>query len=500
TQTDAGLTGGAVLGALSAAVGGFVQVQVRPGYIEPTNVWIAGTAGPGERKSAVIRATTNPLHDVERDLAAELAPVLAGQQVQRDVAERAAEKAKRDAGNATTVDKRITLTADASTLAEQAAGMTVQASPRLVGDDVTIEALVSHLAEQRGRFALISAEGGFFTALNGRYSDRVDITPVLKAHAGDRVRVDRKGRDSEFIDDPALTVAIMIQPGILSAATGNQTFRDSGLMARFLYCYPASKVGHRDIDPDPVPDEIAGRYANTLYRLAKDIRGDWGTRTLTLSSEADSARVTYAQEVERELGPGGDLAHMREWASKVVGASVRIAGLLHAASKHHSDIIDGNTMDAGILLARYFTSHASRVFDGLSEGSTDRARARHVIELARRKGWDEFAMRDLLSSGKRSMFPDSASAQPALDLLVEFGWLLRKRPNRQPGPGRAPAFRYRVHPSVWEPESSQHKQQKQQKPNIADSADIAEPSTEASAPMCPIHRERVVKGDLCIAC
>lgn len=282
TQTDPGLAGSAVLAALSAALGGYVKVQVRPGYYEPTNIWTLGVAPSGDRKSSVVRAALDPLHEAEQDLHKKLAPGLLEQATQRDIAERYAEKAKREAGNASDPAKRDELMSAAISASGQAEAMKIMAPPRIIGDDVTIEALVSHLAEQRGRFALVSAEGGFFTALSGRYSDKTDITPVLKAHAGDRIRVDRKGRDSEFVDDPALTVGIMIQPGILAEATANKTFVASGLMARFLYSWPKSKVGRRNVDPAPVSQDLAKRYRDALYSLACEVREDDGTRTLTL--------------------------------------------------------------------------------------------------------------------------------------------------------------------------------------------------------------------------
>lgn len=503
TQTDPAMVGVTALGALSAALGGYVQVQVKDDYIEPTHIWTAVIAAPGERKSAVMRPVFGPLHDVERDLHEEVAPVLAEQAVQRDVAERAAEKAKRDAGNAANPDQRNKLTSEASTLATQAAGMTVAAPPRILGDDVTPEALVSHLAEQGGRFTLASAEGGgFFTALSGRYSDKTVVSPVLAGHGGDRMRVDRKGRESEFVDNPALTVALMIQPGVLATATANRAFTDSGLMARFLYSWPPSSVGRRDVDPDPVPSALAREYADALYKLAYGARKNGGTRTLTLSPEARTARLGYAKTVEQDLGPGGALSHMAGWGSKVVGASVRIAGLLHAATEDQLNIISGDTMDAAILLAKYFTSHASRVFDGLSAGATDRAKARQVLDLIRRRDMDDFTVRDLMQLAARSWLPDTETAQQAVDMLQDLGWVMARKPELRTGPGRKPAIRYRSHPAIWETETPPHNPHNPQNPDYVDYVDYVEPPQAPydDVPRCPTHRTIIGSTGRCVEC
>lgn len=499
TQTPAGLAGSAVLAVLSAAAGGFVEVQVRPGYTEGVNLFLTAIADSGERKSSVMRAATAPLREVERDLHKELSPIISQQMTERDIAERYAEKAKRDAGNASDQTRRDELTSDAITAAGQAESQKVLAEPRIIGDDMTVEALISSLADQGGRFAILSAEGGFFAEMAGRYSSRTDISNVLMAHAGDPISVDRKGRPSEFVEHPALTVGVMIQPGILAESTTNSTFVASGLMARFLYCWPSSKVGYRAIDPAPISDAATSRYRDAVYSLAHGLRTANSTRTLTLSDAADKARIRYAEEVEHELRPGGALAHMRSWAGKVVGAAVRIAGLIHAANEPRDNSIPGDTMDAAILLARYFTTHASCVFDGLSTGSADRSIARQVLGVIRRHDLDDFTMRDLLSVAARSWLPNRDTAQPAIDLLVEFGWLLPVTPERIPGPGRPPAIRYRTHPAVWDPEPATRNPRNPLKGNSADIADLAEP-TQDDERLCPIHRERVVKGDLCIAC
>ncbi len=75
--------------------------------------------------------------------------------------------------------------------------------PRLIADDVTTEAAASLLAEQGGRLAVLSAEGGIFSTLAGRYSGGVPSLEVfLKGHAGDLLRVDRKGRPAEHVSAP----------------------------------------------------------------------------------------------------------------------------------------------------------------------------------------------------------------------------------------------------------------------------------------------------------
>ena len=144
-------------------------------------------------------------------------------------------------------------------IAEEIAGYKEMKPMKLYVDDITTEKLTSVLAGNDGRAAILSTEGGIFDTLAGAYSKTVNIDVMLKGYSGDSIRVDRIGRNSESIMNPALTVLLMVQPSVLSGLMQNGTFRGRGLTARFLYCIPASFVGKRRYRSEPVPDEVYRR-------------------------------------------------------------------------------------------------------------------------------------------------------------------------------------------------------------------------------------------------
>src|SRR3954454_18538968 len=179
--------------------------------------------------------------------------------------------------------------------------------------------------------AVISAEGGLWGVLSGRYSEVPNLDPFLKGHAGDSCRVDRKGRPAELIDRPALTIVQAVQPGVLEATVRNRRFRETGMLARFLYSLPESNLGRREIGAPSVPAEVAADYAAHVKKLAEEMHGWQDPAILRLDADASKFLVGLEREVEPRLGPDGSLAPIVEWASKWVGAIIRIAGLLHLA-------------------------------------------------------------------------------------------------------------------------------------------------------------------------
>jgi hypothetical protein len=272
TQTDEAMAGVSVLTVLAAAAAGCAEVEVRPGWREPLALFTATIALPGERNSAVQAVLTDPIVSAEEQLAASSSAIRIEAETLRQVAAKDAERARSAASSAEGMSKdRARAEAVSAALAAEA--IRIPPVTRLIADDVTPEAAASLMAEQQ-RLAIISAEGGVLDTIAGRYSNGLaNLDLFLKGHAGDRLRIDRKGRAPEYVKRPALTVGLMIQPSILDAIGCNQQFRGRGLLARFLYSAPNSLVGHRNSQAEPVPADVSQAYTTSLRALVIDLAG-----------------------------------------------------------------------------------------------------------------------------------------------------------------------------------------------------------------------------------
>ncbi len=339
--------------------------------------------------------------------------------------------------------------ADAIGAAMFAESISIPAIPRIVADDVTPEAAASLLADQGGRLAIISAEGGIFDIIAGRYSRAVPNMDLwLKAHSGDPLKVDRKGRPPEYIPRPALTLGLMIQPAVLSAIAANREFRGRGFLARILYAFPTSKVGHRKIAPPPVHNSIRDRYQKTVSDLASGM-AEWlgDPAALVLTDTAQEAIQMIEEAIEPTLAGDGELASLADWGAKYVGAIARIAGILHLA-EHGADTgprtpVAAQTILAASRIGAYFKACAINAF---AEMGTDRITADAVYLLDRVRWIDqsEVSERDLHVATK-SRFKKKADLLPALERLVEHGYLLPIAAAPTGERGRPGSQRYRVH-------------------------------------------------------
>jgi replicative DNA helicase len=438
---------------LATVAAGAVEVQPRSGWREPLCLFVAVGMDAGTRKSSVFSALTRPVAEFERDQATAALPAITETTTLRRIAEQAAAQAEAAASKAP-ADQREERQAEAIARAAEAANLVVPPLPRWLVDDATPEALAGLLATY-GRIALLSPEGDVFDQMAGRYNQTTgpNLGVYLKGHAGDLLKVDRRGRPPEYVQRPCLTIGLTVQPEVLQGLAGRPGFRGRGLLARFLYSLPPSMVGRRQAGTPPVPQSVADRYALELQALAASLTSSAGDAptVLSLDPQADKLLLAFERDLEPRLAANsGDLAHLAGWAAKLAGATCRVAALLHLA-EHLRDgwahPIGANTLAGAIRLADYLVEHARAVFDLM--GADPRVGdARWLLDWISRTDQVQFSRRDAHQAA-RGRFPKATDLEPALRLLEEHGHLRRvdPEPSRDPhGRGRPASPRFVVNP------------------------------------------------------
>lgn len=437
-QVPSGLAGPVALGVLSAASAGRVRVQVRSDWTEPVCLWVVPTADPASKKSAVVAAFRAPLDAAEGRLRDLLGPKVIESQGEKKIREQYAAKAQRLAAENPSDNKNMVEAASAVRLADE---VKVLAMPRLTVGASTPEALVSLLAEQGGRIAAISAEAGIFDELTGgRYSSSANLDPLLNAHAGDMIQVDRKSRGPERVEHPALTLIASIQPYALRQMLTKENFAGRGLLARVLWSLPPNLAGTRTWEVEPVSAAAQDGYTALVENLAYSMAMREETVTLRLSVEAYDMFGVFFTEVESALAPGGELAGglIGFWMGKLLGATVRIAGVLHAAAGESAlgSPIPGATMRDAIEIARYFCAHAVEALG--SQEDTRNTAARTLCEWLVKEGKATFTVREIQRNGPRPLRKKGAEQIAAtLTHLAGLGYV-------RPGDGKG----WELHPDA----------------------------------------------------
>ncbi|WP_345323363.1 YfjI family protein [Novipirellula rosea] len=373
TQTPPDMATLLALTATSVVLAKKVLVEPWAGYREPVNIYSATLLDPANRKSAVFADAKRPIELIEQELHDAALQSVAERQSERRQDQLRLNKLEKKTADEKDPEKRVAASEEASTLAKKLATTPEPVMPTLVVEDTTTEKLALLMHENGERLAVLSAEGGIFAAMGGRYSAKGgadDFEMYLKAHAGDSSKVHRISRSPVVLESPALTIGLAIQPEVIRGLAGKSAFRGRGLLGRFIYAYPESWIGKRKIRTVPMPKALELEYQSLIKRLFQiQPRPDGSPNIVRLNDEAANEFEEYCRWIEDELG-AGELEMMRDWGGKLAGLTLRIAGLMHCVKHANSDplsnSIDVETMRNAQHIAKWAIPHAAATFELLS--------------------------------------------------------------------------------------------------------------------------------------
>lgn len=438
TQTPIDMSAVAILAVISVCVQKKFKIQGKADWFEPLNIYASTIANPAERKSAVLALLSRPLYKYERQEKDRLHLEIERNATEKRLLEKEKDKfiAKGDRESALRVTEEL--------------NAFVEIKPfRLLADDITPEALISLMADNDGRMSVLSAEGGIFDILNGRYSNNggVNIDALLKAHAAEPLRVDRKGRREEHIDEPALTIYLSVQPHVIQSLMSNITFLGRGLTARFLYSLPVSSVGGRRFETTPISIQVEKEYCDLCFDLL-DYKNIEAPEIITLSQEAYVLSAAFASELEPRLID--DLEDIAFWAGKMHGAILRITGLLHVSDQPavfaQSTPVSAKTMQSAITIGYYFLEHAKAAHNPQGDDKPTNE-AKYILLRLKKHNLSRFNSGELLRLCKKFKSVDDLT-QP-IDILKEKGYLMEEV-MQYTGTGRPPSNVYHVNPLFYE--------------------------------------------------
>lgn len=437
----------------SAAIGGRRTVSPKPDWVEPVTLYTMPVAAPGEMKSPALSFMAKPLYDEQEQRREADKHAVAKDRQDRRIAEACVAAAEAQVIKADNPEKRkksyenmAAARAELEDLGEPAV------LTQLIADDTTPEAAVDVIAEQGERLAILSTEGSFLGNVGGRYAKAANPEIALKGWSQEPHPVNRKGR-TLILQRPNLSLGLAVQPGLLTGMgeTGD-VFQERGLMARFIFAVPATRVGDRVYDTDRIPDDVRQAYNASISTMMRRIWDDPQTREMVLDHKAQELFRAFWLALEPRHKDRGDLAAVEGWAKKLPGQILRIAAILALVDDPDTLIVPGEVMDDAIALAPYLIGHAKLVADLMSKQRQSKlGPARDVLTWLRDSGTRELNITVCHKALNGRSWCDSVEdIETAVALLADHGWVVRLPvPERPEGKrGRPPKPRFAVHPMV----------------------------------------------------
>ena len=413
TQTPMDMAAGAALGVLAACLQGKVKVEGNIGHYEQTSLYIFLIAPPGSRKSAVIHAMTAAIEDYEQKYNEGNKTAMRRNKQERESLQRDINRLTRQLEVKYDTLTELELQHTQDKLAELPEIKPLQ----IFTDDCTSESMIRLLRDNHGRMSLISAEGGAFDNIVGRYTKKPNLDVWLKGICGDTIRVDRINREPDYIRNPALSMIISAQPGVLSELMQSCLLDGRGFLARLFYINIPSAAMPKSFRSAPIPATIREDYDNLIFHLLDLSENE--PITLHLAPEAINQMDGLCHSVEAYLR--NEHRDMREWGSKYIGLVLRTAGLLHIAADGAGDI-QTETVENAIRIGNYAFHHALYAYSILGADETVE-KALHVVTKLRKLSVTSISRSDLYQKCRGRFFRDAKEMEPALNLLEQHGYI-----------------------------------------------------------------------------
>jgi len=338
------------------------------------------------------------------------------------------------------------------------------ANPRNYGDDITPQRLFQKLYENGGSYGVFSSDAR--TIFNrilgiGAKEGATEEAFYLNAMWGDaigRQRVGKKEGSSDgeelYIEHPALTVCLFVQPDRYKDLVQSKVMRESGCIARICVVAAESQIGSRFETEDDLPlqKEKLRSFEEAILHIRR-----WKPQdplVVGLDSEATVRRRNYFNSVEEKLGVGGSYEDVKDIASKATSIAARFAlifAVLEQAEKGELDggvpSITGRQWVQAQELVEYFLEQAI-----LSVRKNDIPEAESIlnkifiwlVKLSKKKDASVHGFLSCLSSeiSKGIWGASKETINSLIPRCIGMGWL------REGAKARNGIMRYEVNPAL----------------------------------------------------
>lgn len=427
SQAPTGIAAQSALAVASLAVQGFADVETLGGDA-PCSLFCLTIAESGERKSTCDRLLMRGVRDHELEMAAEYRDAFAEYETAREIW---AGKRKRMLSEACGADKMKAAGAEADL---RALGPEPRPPllPNITAQEPTLEGLMKLYQIGRPSLGLFSDEAGGFIGGHAMNSDNrlKTISGLSKLWCGDPLDRIRSGDGASSYPGRRLAAHLMAQPIAARPLMADPQASGQGFLARFLITEPPSTIGTRlRRGHDPASAAAVAAFTARLAEILAtpmptgDNPQELAPLRLPLSMGAKELLWRFYEAVEAAQASGGQLEHVRAYASKSAEQAARIAGVLTLWGDLDAPEVTPQAMGSGITLAQFYLGEARRLAEaGLVSEETEKAeRLRQWLM----ESWpdDEVLPSDILRNGPNCL-RERAKLSGPIGMLVKNGWLV----------------------------------------------------------------------------
>lgn len=388
-QAPDGLIAGAFLTGLSICAEGDIDVLLPTEQISPGTLYVGTIADSGERKTATDKIVLAVIYTRDAKQAAEYKKALVDYRAETRYWGAKDTALQRKLVKAVSNDEDTEqLRRELKDHAELEPGRPERA--RIVYQSVTERPLMEALQGDGKCIAILSDEGSI--VLNGGATNK--LATLNKAWDGPSLMTFDRADDSIEARDPRVTVSFMIQEKVFQEFMNKRGVmaRESGFLARFLVCWPASTQGFRYMSLDEPVWEHLPNFHQRMDELleataARRKAGDTSRTTLSFSPEAKELWVKAQNTIEPKLQQGGALESVRDFASKSMEIVGRLAACLHHFEGLAGNVINMETLQRALDVVGYYFDEYIDLFGNANDVPQDQKDVQVLVTYLYERYW-----------------------------------------------------------------------------------------------------------------
>jgi len=348
-QAPDALIAGSFHTAMAIACQGDVDVKLPTGQVRPVSLDVLVIADSGERKTATDNIVCAPIYAHDQEMAREHAKALITYKADRRFWEARGASIQRKIVRAD--DDECTDQLRETLIKHDEQEPSKPVLTRIVHQNITERPLIEAMRGDGKSIAILSDEGEIVLKSGAMRT----LGTLNKAWDGAKTLPLSRMDDSIDVFNPRLTISMMVQEKVFKAFMDKrgEIARASGHLARYLVAWPASTQGFRYMSlEDPVWEHLPKFHARVTELLAathaRQASGDHSRKVLSFTREAKELWVQTQNDIEPRLHQSGDLASVRDFASKSMEITGRVAAILHHFSGQEGGLISMETLERAL--------------------------------------------------------------------------------------------------------------------------------------------------------
>lgn len=339
--------GCSMLWVTSIVVGNSIHIEVKRGWVETANVWIAVVGKAGLGKTPSIKNIIHPLMKIN---------------------------SKEIKSYLKHAEKYAVYSKSSESEKKQVEDVPKPVKTQFIANDITLEALVDLHEQSKNAVGVFKDElNGWFKDMN-KYREGSDLEFWLSTWSGSPVSFNRMSRVGSFVERPLIPVLGGIQPSILNTFYTDEN-KDNGFVDRMLLTFPELEVEH--YNDNEMPYDAVEWYTNAIQAFYEHYKRRVVNYNLDMEIDpyiarlSDDARIEWKRifnEITSVQNSDEENEYMKSMLPKQKSYIPRFALLIHCLDCYMTEkpteaslLISKESMLKAERLSKYFVAMAKKI-------------------------------------------------------------------------------------------------------------------------------------------